>query len=64
MHFLPTHRVRKDFRVIQENGVKEAIQDHKVTRGQWERLEPKDKLYVIIALEAKQLFQELPAWNK
>lgn len=64
MHFLPILRVQRDFKVIQESEVKEAIQDHKVTRGQRERLEPRDRLYVITAVEAKQLFQELPAWNK
>lgn len=64
MYYLPFHRVRKGFLVIQENEVKEAIQDHKVTKDQQEMLVWKDRLYVITAFDAKQLLQELPTWNK
>lgn len=53
MYYLPFHRVRKGFWVIQENEVKEAIQDHKVTKDQQEMLVWKDRLYVIAAFDAK-----------
>lgn len=55
MYYLPFHRVRKGFWVIQENEVKEAIQDHKVNKDQQEMLVWKDRLYVITAFDAKQL---------
>lgn len=39
MYYLPIHRVRKGFRVIQESEEEEAFQDHKVTKDQQETLD-------------------------
>lgn len=55
--------MRKGFWVIQESEAKEAFQDHKVIKDQQETLGWKDRLYVITAVDAKQVVQELPTWN-
>lgn len=55
MYYLPVDRVRKDFWVIQESEEKEAFQDHKVTKDQQETLDWKDSLYVVTAVDAKQV---------
>lgn len=61
--YLPIDRVRKGFWVIQESEAKEDFQDHKVTKDQQELLDWKDRLYVITALDATQVVQELPTCN-
>lgn len=55
--------MKKGFWVIQESEAKEAFQDHKVTKDEQEMLDWKDRLYVITAVNVKQVVRELPTWN-
>lgn len=48
------------FWVIPGSEAKEACRDHKVTKDQQETLDGKDRLYVITAVGAKPVVQELP----